>query len=274
MAYRIVIALLLACVLMASGCTQDWSIVEERITCEHAGFTITGVRYEAGGVNSIVVEANNKGKKDLTLYARIDYSDGSAVEDRETLFYLSAGEGQMSFTIGGVGRGIERVSLISKNCLDVSDHVDRKDIAGIENEPEELVDLGDIDAPTFVYTRDKVCRDGGKPIIMLFSATGNSHCEWIADTYDSVAREYMNNGKIVAYHWQADTGDNTLTPNRETAISEVEDAFYTKYSPERAVPTFVFGCSFMRTGNGYEMQNDTKAEEDEFRTIIDALLRQ
>jgi thiol-disulfide isomerase/thioredoxin len=269
MRYRLTLLLFLACVLMSSGCTQI-GVPSERVTCEHAGFVITGMRYEAGNVNSIVVEANNTGKRDLALYARINYGDGS-IDTRDPELYLSANEGPMTFTINGVRNGVERVSLIASDCLDMMDYVDRKDITGIENEP---VRLEDIDTPTFTYTNDNICRDGGKPIIMLFSATGNSHCEWIADTYDPVVREYADNGKIVAYHWQTDTRDNTLTSATETQISEIEDFFYNKYSPERTVPTFIFGCSFTRIGNGYESQNDTKAEEEEFRTIIDALISQ
>lgn len=256
---RWLVLLLVGCVVVASGCVQP------EVTCEQAGFEILSMKYLAAS-RSIQLVANNTGKKDLTLFARIEYGDGS-VDNGDPEFYLSAGEGPMTFTISDVGSGIEGVSLVSSNCLDVAEHVDRDDITGIEDVP---VRLEDVDTPTFTYTNDNVCRNEGKPMIMLFSDSRDYHCEWISKIYDSVVKSYGD--KIAAYHWNINTGDNTLTSTTEPRISEIENFWYTKYNKDRTVPTFIFGCAFTRIGNGYEAQNDTGAEEAEFRTIIDALV--
>jgi foldase protein PrsA len=123
---------------------------------------------------------------------------------------------------------------------------------------------------TFTETSDPVCTQDGKPIIRLYSTTVCPHCQWIKATFDRVATEYVDQGKIVAHHYQLDTGDDALTSQVETKIPKEEVDIYQKYSPG-GVPTFVFGCKYVRIGNGYESSGDLKAEEAEFRQIIDKL---
>jgi foldase protein PrsA len=127
---------------------------------------------------------------------------------------------------------------------------------------------------TFRDTGDDLCEEDGKPIIRLFSTTWCPHCKWIKDTYDSVVKEYIGSGKIVAYHWQLDTGDDTLTKDVENEVPSSESSVYKKYNPDGSVPTFIFGCKYMRIGNGYETQGDLKAEEAEFRKIIEELIEE
>ena len=64
---------------------------------------------------------------------------------------------------------------------------------------------------TFSKVDNDICEEGGKPIIRLFSTTRCPHCVWIKDTFDKVALEYVKEDKIVAYHWELDVRDNTLT---------------------------------------------------------------
>ena len=120
----------------------------------------------------------------------------------------------------------------------------------------------------------------GKPVIRLFSTTWCSHCKWIKETYDSVVKEYVDDGKIIAYHWQLDTGDNTLTPEIETEVPPPEIDVYDRFNPGNSIPTFVFGEKYWRIGNdvepnGYsrESNNDLPAEEAEFRAVIEELLK-
>ena len=113
----------------------------------------------------------------------------------------------------------------------------------------------------------------GKPVIRLFSTTWCPHCQWIASTYDRVVSEYVSQGKIVAYHWELDTGDNTLTNETETSVPASEQAVYQKFNPQGSIPTFVFGGKYWRIGNGYEQQQNLTAEEQEFRAVIDQLIK-
>ena len=118
----------------------------------------------------------------------------------------------------------------------------------------------------------EICKENGKPVIRLFSTTWCPHCVWIKETFDKVAKEYVDKGKIKAYHWEVDTNDNTLTTEKEGKISEEEMAVYQEFNPGGSIPTFVFGCKYWRIGNTYEREKDLAKEEADFREIIDGLL--
>lgn len=119
-----------------------------------------------------------------------------------------------------------------------------------------------------------VCKQDGKPVIRLFSTTWCPHCIWIKDTFDSTMKELVAEGKIVAYHWELDTGDNTLTPEIETKVPDSEQAIFQQFNPGNTIPTFVFGCEYSRVGNGYEAQQDLASEKAEFLAVINELLKQ
>ena len=136
---------------------------------------------------------------------------------------------------------------------------------------------GTVDGPkalegsTFSVTGDPVCKDAdGKPYVILFSTTTCPHCIWIKDTFDLLASEDFAD-KINLQHWELDTGDNTLTPKTETEVPEEMWTLFRTYS-NGGVPTFVFGCSYMRLGNGYERTQDLNAEMEDFRFVINKLL--
>ena len=115
--------------------------------------------------------------------------------------------------------------------------------------------------------------ENGKPVIRLFSTTWCPHCTWIKDTFDNIIKEYVQTGQIVAYHWDLDTGDNTLTDEIETNVPQSELAVFQTFNPGGSIPAFVFGNKYWRIGNGYEGQNDLIAEEAEFRRIIEKLVQ-
>jgi len=129
-------------------------------------------------------------------------------------------------------------------------------------------------APSFTNTGEEICTEDGKPIIRLFSTTWCPHCSWIIDTYDSVVKEYVDAGKIVAYHWEIDIGDDTLTEEVETEVPAEELAIYRAANERGSIPTYVFGCKYARIGNGYERQGDDGLilEDAEFRALIDELV--
>lgn len=127
---------------------------------------------------------------------------------------------------------------------------------------------------TFTQTADAIELQGGKPVIRLFSTTWCPHCTWIKDTYENTVQEYVAQGKIVAYHWEIDILDDTLTPGIEGTFPDSELAVYKKFNPKGSIPTFVFGGKYFRVGNGYESTNNLALEEQEFRQIIESLIEE
>ncbi len=122
---------------------------------------------------------------------------------------------------------------------------------------------------------DGICTEDGKPIVRLFTTTGCPHCNWIKDTFDSTVKEYVDEGKIVAHHWEVITGDDTLTEEVESEVPESELEIYSTFSSRPpSVPTFVFGCKYYRIGNAHEREGDLEAEAQDFREVIDALLEE
>jgi parvulin-like peptidyl-prolyl isomerase len=123
---------------------------------------------------------------------------------------------------------------------------------------------------TFKETGEPLCTEEGKPVVRMYSLSTCSHCQWIDDTFNGLASVYAN--KIAVEHWQLDTGDNTLTVEKEAQVPADEKALFEKYSPSKHVPLFVFGCSHVRIGNGYEQSDDLAKEEAEMRQVLDKLL--
>jgi len=130
------------------------------------------------------------------------------------------------------------------------------------------------DITTFKAIEGPVETIDGKPVIRMFSTTWCPHCVWIKETYDRVAKEYADAGKIVAYHWELDTGDDTLTAEAETSVPASEQAVFTKFNPQNSIPTFVFGGKYYRIGNGFEQEDNLEKEEAEFRAVIEELIRE
>jgi len=132
-----------------------------------------------------------------------------------------------------------------------------------------------VSVSTFQETNEKeIYRENGKPAIFLFSTTWCPHCQWIKNTFDKTAKEYMEQGKITAYHWELDTNNNTLTDEEEKEIPEEHLKIYKKYNPQGYVPIFIFGNKYIRIGNGHEQEKDLAAEETEFKAVIEKLLLQ
>jgi len=111
----------------------------------------------------------------------------------------------------------------------------------------------------------------GQPVILFFGSIGCSHCEWISETFDAVALEYMQKGLIEAHHYDMVTMDDILTPAVEKEIPRQHLKIKQERSPD-SVPYFNFGGIYERVGTGYEASDDFFAEELEMRQVIDALL--
>ena len=120
---------------------------------------------------------------------------------------------------------------------------------------------------TFTETNDAICKKDGKVVVRLFSTTKNSASNWVSKTFDEIAAQYGED--IIAYHWQLDTGDNTLTNTIEKGIPKEEVSIFQKYNNKNTVPTYVFGCKYTRIGNAYDSLEDEGAE---FKKVIENLL--
>ncbi len=176
---------------------------------------------------------------------------------------------------------ISRLSEYSNELLKEA-HIKKYGISGDEkaapvmetgSEKRKKTDPPDDDFPTFNSTGRDECRNkDGKPIIMMFGSPGCSHCNWIGETFDFMAMEYIEMGLIEAHHYDAVSGDDFLTPERETAIPAEHLEIYERDNPDRFVPYFSFGCRYDRVGTGYEFNNDLYAEEMEMRKIINTLI--
>lgn len=151
---------------------------------------------------------------------------------------------------------------------------DKKIVEEKEEIEKENVPPAEREANKFKEKEGKeICKENGKPVIRLFSTTWCPHCIWIKETFDKVVKEYMDKGKITAYHWEVDKNDNTLTKEKEERIPEEEMIVYEEFNPGGSIPTFVFGCKYWRVGTGYERENDLAKEEADFREIIEKLLK-
>lgn len=139
-------------------------------------------------------------------------------------------------------------------------------------EPEGPANVGTLGS--FIDSGESIETVDGKPVVRLFTTTWCPHCTWIKETYDSVVKEYIDAGKIVAYHWELDTGDDSITEEVESEVPPEEDAVYRHFNPRGSIPTFVFGGRYYRVGNGYESQSDLEAEEADFRMLIDSLIEE
>jgi thiol-disulfide isomerase/thioredoxin len=128
---------------------------------------------------------------------------------------------------------------------------------------------------TFYVTNNPILKEDGKPVIIFFGTTQCPHCSWISPTFEKVAREYMDAGKIAAYHWQLDSKDDALTlQTRETAIPKEHIDIYHAFNPRSTVPTFVLGAKYYRIGNAYESEKNEAEEEKAFRAAIEELLKE
>lgn len=146
----------------------------------------------------------------------------------------------------------------------------KSEIKIISEEEDAIIEEKTENGVTFEETGDEICKEGGKAVIRLFSAEVDPHSQWVSGTFNKVAKEYS--GKIAAYNWQIDTGDDLLTEIKEEKIPRSEIEIYKKYNIAGSVPTFVFGCKYSRIGNGYEEEGSLKKEEAEFRKLIEGLV--
>lgn len=206
-------------------------------------------------------------------------SDDSAVVEVSVPEGLSAFMTPLAILISAVMVSVSILYSGSRSSINDDDEstlgaTEESDTQEDENTAEtvEYEEPGDYvrDYETFTEYDTDVCKEDGKPMVFLFSTTWCPHCEWIKDTFDKWAKD--NSDKISAYHWELDTGDNTLTSKTEDSIPDKHNEIYSKFNPSGSIPTYVFGCRYSRVGNGYESEEDLGKEKASFEKVMKELL--
>jgi thiol-disulfide isomerase/thioredoxin len=131
-----------------------------------------------------------------------------------------------------------------------------------------------ISFPTVYKSGFDLCTNiGGQPVIFLFTSHLCSHCQWFGKIYDVIVKNYVEDGRIEAHHYDILTKDDLLTEEVETEIPEEIFELYHRGSPKDLVPYINYSCKFERVGNGYEKTKDTEAEGQEMMDVIDTLIK-
>ncbi|MFA5125065.1 MAG: thioredoxin family protein [Patescibacteria group bacterium] len=196
----------------------------------------------------------------------------SLLKDQQFLLGLFAGIAVIA-VVGMIIMAVFMIKGQDANSAKITDTTDQiaQTTQPVGDAPESIKPTA-AGVSTFLEKKDAViCKEGGKPVVYLFSTTWCPHCEWVKPTFDKVVADAVKAGKIKAYHWELDTGDNTLTAAVEKEVPADALAVYQEFNPEGSIPTYVMGCKYFRVGNGHEAQDDLVSEATELNAAIDAL---
>ncbi len=125
---------------------------------------------------------------------------------------------------------------------------------------------------TFEDLGGSICALDGKPIIRMYSKDTCDHCKWSKPLFKEVMAEY--GGAVVAHIWEFGSEDDMMTADVEGLIPSGEQDVFFSSKASGTVPYFVFGCRFVRVGNGYYIQGRADLEKEEMRQIVNYLLSQ
>jgi hypothetical protein len=182
------------------------------------------------------------------------------VEEREIRsYYVESGVKDSGVALEDARQQIEMVLLAQKREEAFIDYL------------EELRSSSTIEIlfgiETFQLTERDTCKEGGKPIIRMFTTSKCEKCGLVEEAFMSAIETYNN--EIVAYNWELDTGDNKLTLKKESSIPKSEAELFKSVSQSLEVPAFIFGCKYVRVGTGFD---DLASEQSEFNSVINKLL--
>lgn len=134
--------------------------------------------------------------------------------------------------------------------------------------------FSDISFPTIYKSGHDVCTNAeGQPVILLFSSSSCSHCEWAGEIFDPIVKFYIADGLIEAHHYDTQTGDDLLTDEVETQIPPAYLQLKKDGDPKGLVPYYNFSCKYERIGNGHEKTDDIAAEGEEICMVIETLIQ-
>ncbi len=125
------------------------------------------------------------------------------------------------------------------------------------------------DIVSFTLTGQSVCLEDGMPLVVMYTTSDSTHGAWVVEAFKDVVKEYE--GKVSSHIYVMDTGDDLMTDAVESAVPQSEiQRFYT-FNKEGRVPTFLFGCEYIRVGTYWESTGDIEAEKKEFRAVMDEM---
>jgi foldase protein PrsA len=146
--------------------------------------------------------------------------------------------------------------------------VELRDKAEIIKGGQELPSSEDTEENTaikneFKENSDEICTEEEKLVIRVYTS---SNCDKCAEVKPSLEAA-LDNYDVVLYEWELDTGDNLATSDKETGLTKSELDILKRYNPKGALPTYVFGCKYVRTGNAFETV-DLNKEQEAFEEIL------
>lgn len=151
----------------------------------------------------------------------------------------------------------------------------------IELPPTGQVVMTNLDAvspgeiTTFSAYEMGTCTDNGKPTVIEFAISTCPHCIWVEDAFKAAVKPYVAEGKISAYLWNLDTGDNSLTEVIETKddIPKKHMQIFYDFDTPQQVPFFVMGCRYYRLGTAYGQEDNKEKEVAEMKAVIEQMLK-
>ncbi len=117
---------------------------------------------------------------------------------------------------------------------------------------------------SFEEARDKSCKDPAR--IMLFTTAKCQLCNETASVFEDAVKGLKEESPIIASHWVLDTGDDTLTEEKESGIPKDVLELFKAQSPEMLVPTTIAGCKYKRIGSL------NRENEYEFKSILKEIM--
>ena len=254
------------------GITSDDDEVEEELEAIKGKFTSEEEFNAFLGENGLSQEEFREQTKDQllinnlldeTIYSKIEITEDqieSFYEQNKDMINLTELSGDLEGQIG---------DLLFKEAADraIETYLTqlRANAEIIYGEKEKTV------LNEFFDTESRVCKEEGKPVVIFFSTQKCSSCSWIETAFNDVIDYYESQGKIIAYHWELDTGDNLRTEEKEEGIPAETLKSFKKYNEKNTVPSFVFGCKYVRLGNSGS--KNLEIEEDEFIKAIEKIIQ-
>jgi len=118
----------------------------------------------------------------------------------------------------------------------------------------------------FTMTTEELCTKGDLPIIRVYTSSSCIKCQ----NSLNVLADAVDDMEVILYAWELDTGDNLMTEELEESMPKEEFDILLRYNEKAAVPSYVFGCKYVRIGNLFE-DFDAESEYQEFRGILERL---
>ncbi|HLD86720.1 MAG TPA: SurA N-terminal domain-containing protein [Candidatus Nanoarchaeia archaeon] len=125
---------------------------------------------------------------------------------------------------------------------------------------------------SFIESQAPLCAADNKPIIRMFTASSCDECKGPSKRLKSLLQSPELLSEVNGHIWEIDTGDDLLTPQKETGVPKSEIGQFFSISPNREVPAYSFGCKYTRVGQLPDSAGNLNAEEKEFKEVILTLL--